>query len=154
MPAIADRLRELDITLPEAPKPVAAYIPAVRTGNLIIVAGQIPMRDGKLIATGSVPSAISLEQARQAARQCALNGLAIVADMLDGDLDRVRRIVRLGVFVASDPGFADQPKVGNGASEVLHEIFGESGRHARSAIGCIALPLNAAVEVEMMVEVE
>jgi enamine deaminase RidA (YjgF/YER057c/UK114 family) len=154
MSRIARRLEELGINLPVAPKPVASYVPAVRTGNLIFVAGQIPMAHGTLLATGPVPNATSLTEAQQAARQCALNGLAIVADQLDGDLDRVRRIVRLGIFVASDPTFTDQPQVGNGASEVLHEIFGEAGRHARAAVGCIALPLGASVEVEMTVEVD
>lgn len=154
MSSVQQRLEELGITLPEAPKPVAAYVPAVRSGNLIFVAGQIPMSGGELLATGAVPAATSLERAQHAARQCALNGLAIVADLLDGDLDRVRRIVRLGIFVASEPSFTDQPKVGNGASELMHEIFGEAGRHARAAVGCIALPLGASVEVEMTVEVE
>jgi enamine deaminase RidA (YjgF/YER057c/UK114 family) len=154
MSRIDRRFEELGIVLPEAPKPVAAYVPAVRSGRLIFVAGQIPMADGELLATGPVPTATRLEDAQRAARRCALNGLAIVADMLDGDLDRVRRIVRLGIFVASDPSFTDQPKVGNGASELMHEIFGEAGRHARAAVGCIALPLGASVEVEMTVEVD
>ncbi len=153
MPTVAERLAELGLTLPEPPKPVAAYIPAVKAGNLIFIAGQIPLADGELLATGPVPSTTSLQDAQVAAKQCAINGLAILADMLDGDLDRVRQIVRLGIFVASDPGFTDQPKVGNGASELMHEVFGEAGRHARAAVGCIALPLGASVEVEMTVEV-
>lgn len=160
---VYDRLKALGLALPTPPKPVAAYIPGVRTGNLIFVSGQIPFLDGKLIRTGPVPSVVSLEEARDAARQCALNGLAIVEAMLSGEgnrgegggpLERVARIVRLGVFVQSDPGFADQPKVANGASELLLELFGERGRHARAAVGSIALPLNATVEVEMIVEVE
>jgi enamine deaminase RidA (YjgF/YER057c/UK114 family) len=151
--SIAVRLAELSIVLPPAPKPVAAYIPAVRTGNLILVSGQLPMAGGQLMATGPVPSKTSLEAANAAARQCALNALAIIADQLGGDLDRVERIVRLGVFVCSDLGFTEQPKVANGASEVLQQIFGEKGRHARAAVGSIALPLGASVEVEMMVEV-
>ena len=150
---IHDRLTELGITLPAAPKPVASYIPCVRTGNLIIVSGQLPMQDGKLIATGTVPAHCSLEHAQAAARQCAINALAVIADALGGDLDRVQRIVRLGVFVASEAGFTDQPKVANGASELMQQIFGERGRHARAAVGSIALPLGASVEVEMMVEV-
>jgi enamine deaminase RidA (YjgF/YER057c/UK114 family) len=153
MPDINNRLKDLGITLPTPPKPVAAYIPFVRTGHLIQTSGQIPLVDGKVICTGPVPSVVTLEQARAAARQCALNGLAIIAGALDGDLNRVRRIVRLGVWVCCDPGFADQPKVGNGASELLVEIFGEQGRHARAAVGSIALPLGATVEVEMLVEV-
>ena len=153
MTDINNRLKDLGITLPTPPKPVAAYIPFVRTGNLIYTSGQIPLLDGKVICTGPVPSAVSLDQARAAARQCALNGLAIISGALDGDLNRVKRIVRLGVWVCSDAGFTDQPKVGNGASELLVEIFGEAGRHARAAVGSIALPLGATVEVEMLVEV-
>lgn len=150
---VSDRLAALGLTLPDPPKPVAAYIPAVRTGSLIVVSGQVPFRDGTLIATGPVPSKTTLEDAQTAARQCVLNALAVVADQLDGDLDRVQRIVRLGVFVQCDPGFTDQPKVANGASELLLDLFGERGRHARAAVGSIALPLGATVEVEMMVEV-
>ncbi len=150
--SIAARLAELSIVLPTAPKPVAAYIPAVRTGNLIAVSGQLPMQNGQLLMTGPVrPDTIP--QAQAAARQCALNGLAIVADQLGGSLDGVVRIVRLGVFVCCEAGFADQPKVANGASEVLQQIFGDAGRHARAAVGSIALPLGASVEVEMLVEV-
>jgi enamine deaminase RidA (YjgF/YER057c/UK114 family) len=151
---IQKRLAELGLKLPAAPKPVAAYIPAVRSGNLIFISGQIPFADGKLICTGPVPSAVSLDNARTAARQCVLNGLAILVDVMQVNLDHVKRIVRLGVFVCSDAGFVDQPKVANGASELLQEIFGEAGRHARAAVGSIALPLGATVEVEMLVEVE
>ncbi|MFO0872636.1 MAG: RidA family protein [Phycisphaerales bacterium] len=157
MPASARRidrrLAELGLLLPAAPKPVAAYIPAARSGVLVFVSGQLPFKDGALLASGPVPSRVSLELAQQAARQCVLNGLAVLADQLDGDLDRVVRIVRLGVFVCSDPGFGDQPKVANGASELLQQIFGEAGRHARAAVGSIALPLQAAVEVEILAEV-
>ncbi|MCA9296968.1 MAG: RidA family protein [Phycisphaerales bacterium] len=154
MTTVYDRLAGLGLTLPDAPKPVAAYVPFVRTGNLIVVSGQIPFQNGTLLAVGTVPGVVSLDNARAAARQCVLNGLAVVQDALDGDLGRVRRIVRLGVFVASDPGFTEQPKVANGASELLVEIFGESGRHARAAVGSIGLPLGSAVEVEMIVEVD
>ena len=150
---IQKRLEELGLKLPAAPKPVAAYVPAVRTGNLIFVSGQIPFADGKLLCTGPVPSVVSIDQARAAARQCVLNGLAVLLDVMGVNLDHVARIVRLGVFVCSDAGFGDQPKVANGASELLQEIFGESGRHARAAVGSIALPLGATVEVEMIVEV-
>lgn len=153
MSTIARRLQELGIQLPAPPKPVAAYIPAVRTGNLVFVSGQIPLVDGKLIASGPIPSKVGLDQARLAARQCAINGLAVLAGELGGNLDRVKRIVRLGVFVCSDAGFTDQPKVANGASELLQEVFGEAGRHARAAVGSIALPLGASVEVEMIAEV-
>jgi enamine deaminase RidA (YjgF/YER057c/UK114 family) len=153
MPTVADRLKELGITLPAAPKPVAAYIPAVRTGNLVFVSGQLPFAGGSLLATGPVPSKVGLEPAQAAARQCVLNALAILSDLLGGDLDRVERIVRIGVFVQSDAGYGDQPKVANGASEFLQQIFGERGRHARAAVGTNALPLDASVEVEFLVEV-
>ena len=150
--SISARLAELSIALPAAPKPVAAYVPAVRTGNLIYVSGQLPLLNGQLMLTGAVNDAM-IENAQAAARQCALNGLAIVADQLGGSLDGVVRVVRLGVFVCCEAGFVNQPKVANGASEVLQQIFGEAGRHARAAVGSIALPLGAAVEVEMLVEV-
>ena len=150
--SISARLTELSIALPSAPKPVAAYVPAVRTGNLIYVSGQLPLLNGQLMLSGAVNDAL-IEKAQAAARQCALNGLAIVADQLGGSLDGVVRVVRLGVFVCCEAGFVNQPKVANGASEVLQQIFGEAGRHARAAVGSIALPLGAAVEVEMLVEV-
>jgi enamine deaminase RidA (YjgF/YER057c/UK114 family) len=154
MPTPTDRLRELGLTLPPAPKPVAAYIPAVRSGNLVFISGQLPFKDGQLLATGPVPSPVSLEQAQAAAKQCVLNCLAVLADQAGGTLDRVKRIVRLGVFVCSQPGFTEQPKVANGASELLQQLFGESGRHARAAVGSIALPLGAAVEIEMVAELD
>lgn len=151
--AIDRRLAELGLKLPQAPKPVASYVPAVRAGDLVFVSGQIPMADGKLIAAGPVPSAVTVEEARRAARQCALNALAVLAANVEGGLDRVRRIVRLGVFVASDPGFTEQPKVANGASDLLEQVFGEAGKHARAAVGSIALPQGATVEVEMIAQV-
>jgi enamine deaminase RidA (YjgF/YER057c/UK114 family) len=132
---------------------VAAYVPAVKAGNLVFVSGQVPMREGTLAATGPVPSAVSPAQAAEAARQCVLNALAVLSDVLGGDLDRVRRIVRVGVFVASDPGFDGQPQVANGASELLQQIFGDAGRHARAAVGSVALPLGATVELELVAEV-
>src|SRR5688572_4979234 len=153
MPEINKRLADLGLTLPTPPRPVAAYIPFVRTGNLIFVSGQVPLVEGKVICSGPVPSVVSVDQARAAARQSALNGLAVVQGALGGDLERVRQIIRLGVWVCSDAGFTDQPKVANGASELLVEIFGECGRHARAAVGSIALPLGATVEVEMLVEI-
>ncbi|GIK20170.1 MAG: RidA family protein [Leptolyngbya sp. PLA2] len=147
------RLTALGITLPEAPKPVAAYVPAVRTGNLVFVSGQIPMREGRLIAQGRVPGEVSQETARDCARQCALNGLAALRSVV-GDLDAVKRVVRLGVFVASEPGFHAQPQVANAASELMEQVFGEAGRHARAAVGSIDLPLGAPVEIEFLFEVE
>ena len=150
---IVAALESEGLTLPEAPKPVAAYVPWVRSGDLVFVSGQIPIRDGHIHAKGTIPSATSLEEAQDAARTCFLNGLAVLSSALDGDLGRVRRIVRLGVFVASDPGFTDQPKVANGASELAVAVFGDDGRHARAAVGSIALPLNSSVEVELIAEV-
>ncbi|MHC4909926.1 MAG: RidA family protein [Planctomycetota bacterium] len=151
--AFEDRLAELGHELPAAPKPVASYVPAVRTGNLLFVSGQVPFKDGELIATGAVPDACDPERAKDAARQCVLNGLAVVRESIGGSLDGVRRIVRLGVFVNSSPSFTGQPAVANGASDLLVEVFGEAGRHARAAVGSVSLPLGASVEVEMVVEV-
>ena len=145
-------LKDLGLTLPAASKPVAAYIPARRTGNLVFIAGQIPVRDGVLIHKGVVPSDVSLEQAQECARQCVLNGLAALKAAV-GTLSCVRQVVRLGVFVASQPGFTDQPKVANGASELMQDVFGEAGRHARSAVGVPVLPLGVAVEVDAIVQI-
>lgn len=142
---LQESLDRLGLTLPPAPKPVASYIPAKKTGNLIYVSGQLPMRDGKLMATGPVPSKVSLEDAQAAARQCVLNGIA--AAMSVGE---VRGVMRVGVFVQSDDGYAEQPKVANGASDLLLELFGDNGRHARAAVGTNALPLDASVEVEFI----
>ncbi len=153
---IRDRFNELGLVLPDAPKPVAAYVPAVRTGNLIFVSGQLPLRDGELIAIGKVPTNVDVDTAKACARQCALNGLAIVAAELGGGvdgLDKIVRIVRLGCFVACDPSFSDPPKVANGASELVVELFGDRGKHARAAVGCASLPLDVPVEIEMTVEV-
>jgi enamine deaminase RidA (YjgF/YER057c/UK114 family) len=146
------QLVKLGITLPTPPKPVASYVPCVRTGNLVFVSGQIPMKDGVLLATGSVPGRVSVEEAKACARQCALNALAVLRAEI-GTLDRVARIVRLGVFVCSEPGFTDQPVVANGASDLMGEIFGEAGKHARAAVGSVALPRGAPVEVEVLAEI-
>lgn len=147
------RLAELGLTLPAAPKPVAAYIPWRRAGNLIFISGQIPMENGQLIAKGSVPGQVSMEQAGACAARCVLNGLAVLKDAV-GSLSRVKQVVRVGVFVCSEAGFYEQPKVANSASELLVKILGERGQHARAAVGSIALPLGAPVEVEFVVEVE
>lgn len=146
------RLAELGLQLPTPPKPVAAYIPCRRTGNLLFVSGQIPMWGGNLMAGGPVPSKVSVEKAQECARQCVLNGLA-AAKMELGSLEKIKQVVRVGVFVCSDAGFTEQPKVANGASELLVAIFGEAGRHARAAVGSVALPLGAPVEVEFLFEV-
>ena len=147
-----DKIKSLNLTLPPASKPVAAYIPTRRVGNLVFVAGQIPMRDGQLVASGPVPSKVSVQQAQEAARQCVLNGLAALKAEI-GDLAKLKQVVRVGVFVCSDAGFTDQPTVANGASELLVAIFGDAGQHARAAVGNIALPRGAAVEVEFVFEV-
>lgn len=145
------RLAELGIALPAVTKPLAAYVPAVRTGNLVYTAGQLPLVDGKLTHTGKAGAEVSPEHARVAARTCALNALAAI-DALAG-IDNVTRIVKVVGFVASAPGFSGQPGVINGASELLGEVFGEAGQHARSAVGVSELPLDAPVEVELIVEV-
>jgi enamine deaminase RidA (YjgF/YER057c/UK114 family) len=148
----SESLVRLGIALPAAPAPVAAYVPAVRSGSLLFISGQIPLADGRLLATGLVGAGVSLETAIACARQCCLNGLAAAAAEL-GSLDAIGRVVRIGVFVAAAPDFSDHPKVANGASDLLVEIFGESGRHARAAVGCPSLPLGAPVEVEFLFEV-
>ncbi len=145
------RLEQLGVSLPRPPAPVGAYVPGIRTGNLVLVSGQIPIEGGVVKVSGKVGREVTLEIAARAARQCALNALAIAAETAGG-LDNIARIVRLAVFVNSAPGFTDQPKVANGASELMVEIFGEAGRHVRAAVGASELPLNAAVEVELMAE--
>jgi enamine deaminase RidA (YjgF/YER057c/UK114 family) len=139
------------MTLPTPPSPVAAYIPYRRVGNLLFVSGQIPMREGQLIAKGSVPRQDSLEAAQEGARQCVLNGLA-VAKAAAGSLGAIKQVVRVGVWVCCEAGFNDQPKVANGASELLVAILGEAGKHARAAVGSIDLPLGAPIEVEFLFE--
>ncbi|WP_432800044.1 RidA family protein [Poriferisphaera sp. WC338] len=151
---IEAKLVELGYELPAPPKSVAAYVPWVISGNHLILSGQLPMKNGELIATGPIPSTASLEQAKAGAAQCAVNALAAISGALDGDFDRLIRIVRLGVFVASDIDFTEQHLVANGASELLGEVLGDRGIHARSAVGVPSLPLGASVEVEVMVEIK
>jgi enamine deaminase RidA (YjgF/YER057c/UK114 family) len=146
-----ERLAELGLTVPEVPKPVASYIPAVRSGDHVYTSGQLPMTQGQLLLTGKVGGEVSLEDATACARQCALNAIAAVGSQVQ--LDRVRRVVKLVVFVASAPDFTAQAQVANGASELVGDVFGDAGRHARSAVGVAVLPLDAPVEVEMLVEV-
>jgi len=153
MPRIELKLKELGILLPEAPKPVAAYIPAKQSGKLVFTAGQLPMVQGELISKGLLGQDVEIEEANKAARICTLNALAAIKGVV-GDLDRIKQIVRVVGYVASVPTFTQQPVVVNGASELLLEIFGESGKHARSAVGMAVLPLNASVEIELTVEVE
>ncbi len=148
-----ERLRELGIVLPEPPEPVAAYIPWVVAGELIFVSGQIPSRDGGLPRTGHVGAELTLEEGMEEARFCAINVLAQLRAAA-GSLDMIGRIVRLGVFVASAPGFTHQPAVANGASELMKEVFGEDGKHARAAVGVSELPLGAPVEVDAVATLE
>ena len=144
------RFEELGIVLPPAPKPVGAYVPARRAGKLASTSGQLPFRDGKLMFAGKVPADVSLDNARAAARQAALNALAAVRFAVD--LNAVAGIVRLNVFVNSSPGFTDQAKVADGASELLKEVFGAAGLHTRCTIGAAELPLNSPVELDLLVE--
>ena len=148
---VADRLAELGLVLPPVVPPVAAYVPAVRSGSLVFTSGQLPMVDGALPAVGKVGAQVTPEQAKDLARTCALNALAAI-DALVG-LDSVVRVVKVVGFVASTPDFTGQPAVVNGASELLGEVFGDAGVHARSAVGVVALPLDAPVEVELIVEI-
>ena len=151
--SIKDKLAELGLTLPEAALPVAAYVPAVRTGNLVFTAGQLPLVDGKIPFVGKVGSDVTPEQAKELAQVCALNALAAIS--LVADIDQIERIVRVGGFVNGIPGFVAIPAVINGASELLIKLFGEvNGKHARTAIGVAELPLNAPVEVEMVVQLK
>ncbi len=147
-----ERLAALGIDLPEAPAPAAAYVPFVRTGDLLFTAGQVAVGDGGLVATGKVGAGVDTETAVRCARQCAINVLAQLKAAL-GDLSKVRRVVKLTVFVSSDPAFTEQHIVANGASELFADVFGDAGRHARSAVGAPALPLDTPVEVEAIVEV-
>ena len=151
--SIKSKLAELGLTLPPAAAPVAAYVPAVRTGNLVFTAGQLPLVDGKIPFIGKVGSDVTPEQAKELAQVCALNALAAIS--LVADLDQIEKIVRVGGFVNGVPGFVAIPQVINGASELLIKLFGEvNGKHARTAIGVAELPLNAPVEVEMVVQLK
>lgn len=147
----SEKLAQLGLTLPPAPQAIGSYVPGIRAGRLIFVSGQLPFLNGQLTSTGKVATEVDLETARAAARQAGLNALAIAANVAGG-IDRIGRIVRLAVFVNSAPGFSEQPKVANGASDLMVELFGEAGRHARAAVGAAELPMNAAVEVELMAE--
>ena len=148
--SIDAKLAELGLTLPAAAAPVAADVPTGEAGGMLHLSGQLPFRDGQVV-TGRLGENLSLEEGQEAARLCGLMVLAQVRAALGG-FDRVRRVVKLGVFVNSTPGFTDQPKVANGASELMADVFGEAGRHARAAVGVAALPLGAAVEVDAIIE--
>ncbi|OUZ10090.1 LysR family transcriptional regulator [Aeromicrobium sp. PE09-221] len=151
MTAVEERLAELGLTVPAVAAPVADYVPALRTGAYVYTSGQLPFVNGRLDVTGRVGAGVSLEEAVSAARQCALNAIAAVASQVA--LDEVVRVVKVVVFVASDPSFTDQPKVADGASELIGQAFGEAGQHVRSAVGVAVLPLGSPVEVEIVVEV-
>ena len=150
MSVAEDRLAELGLAVPEVATPVAAYVPAVVSGDLVFTSGQLPMRNGELMVTGKVGGEVSVEEAVECAQQCALNAIAAVKSMV-GDLDRVAQVVKVVAFVASTPDFTGQPGVANGASELFGKVFGDAGVHARSAVGVPALPLDAPVEVEIVV---
>jgi enamine deaminase RidA (YjgF/YER057c/UK114 family) len=152
MSRIEDRLGELGLTLPEVVPPLAAYVPALRVGDLVWTSGQLPMVDGKLVATGKVGAEVEPDDAAGFARICALNALAAVKAEV-GELDEVTRVIKVVGYVASAPTFTGQPAVINGASQLLGEVFGDAGRHARSAVGVAVLPLDAPVEVELVVQI-
>lgn len=146
------KLNSLGFTLPEPPKPVATYVPVIRTGNLLFLSGMLPFVEGNLIFTGKLGKEVTLEQGQKAARTALLNALAVIKAE-SGSLDRIQKIVRLGVHVSSIPDFTQQPAVANGASDLLAQVFGEVGRHARLALGAAVLPLDASIELEMIVEI-
>jgi enamine deaminase RidA (YjgF/YER057c/UK114 family) len=151
--SVSEKLASLGLTLPTAAAPVAAYVPAVKTGNLVFAAGQLPVVDGKLVLTGKVGSDVTPEDAKKMAEICALNALAAIS--LVADIDQIEKIVRVGGFVNGIPGFVSIPAVINGASELLIKLFGDvNGKHARTAVGVADLPLNAPVEVEMVVQLK
>ena len=152
MSKVEDALAGLGLSVPEVAKPVAVYIPAVRSGNHVFTSGQLPMRAGELMVTGKVGGEVSEEEAVACAQQCALNAIAAVKAEI-GDLDQVKRVVKVVAFVASTPDFTGQPRVANGASELFGQAFGDAGVHARSAVGVPVLPLDSPVEVEIVVEV-
>jgi enamine deaminase RidA (YjgF/YER057c/UK114 family) len=150
---IEAKLAEIGVTLPSPMPPIANYVPYVVTGNLVVVSGQVPARDGVIEVTGRVGVDLSMEQGKEAARLCFINVLVHLKSACDGNLDRVRRVVRLGGFIASPPGFSQHAQVMNGASDLAVAVFGDAGRHARTTIGVPGLPADAAVEVEGMFEI-
>jgi enamine deaminase RidA (YjgF/YER057c/UK114 family) len=146
---LSEKLSSLKIALPSLAGPFGAYVPAKRIGDLIFVSGQLPMKDGKLLASGQIPSKCSIDQTRLAARQCVINALAAV-NALPGGIDQLSGVARIGAFISSDINFTQQPQVANGASELLLEIFGDAGKHVRAAVGVNTLPQDAAVEIEFI----
>ncbi|GAB4291246.1 MAG: RidA family protein [Ignavibacteriaceae bacterium] len=150
---IEEKLKEMGYEIPSAAKPLAAYIPAIRVGNLVFTSGQVPLKNGKITVIGKLGAEVNEAQGIEAARICAINCLAAIKS-LTGSLDDIERIVKLTVFVNSAPGFNSQPAIANGASEFLQKLFGSKGSHTRSAVGVSELPLNSAVEIEMIAEVK
>lgn len=150
--SIEERLKELGITLPPAPQPLGAYVPCVRSGNLLFLSGILPLRDGKIQITGRVGESVTIEEARQEARQVVINALSILKATI-GNLDLVKRCIKLSGYIASSADFVEQPTILNAASELLYEVFGEKGRHARVAIGVSTLPLNSPIEIDFIFEV-
>ena len=148
-----DKLKALGIVLPEAPSPLGSYVPVIRTGNLVFLSGILPFVDGKLLRQGKVGKDITIDDARVDAKRAVMNALAVLRSHI-GSLNTVKRCIKITGYIASSPDFTEQPKVLNAASDLLHEIFGEAGRHARAAIGVTVLPLNAPVEIEFIFEVE
>lgn len=148
-----EKIKQLGITIPEPVKPLAAYLPAMQVGNLVMTSGQVPISAGVVKYQGKVGKDLSEEEGKEAAKLCAINCLSAVKSVI-GDLDLIKRVLKLTVFIASAEGFTAQPKVANGASELIGEIFGEAGKHVRSAVGVSELPLNSAVEIEMIVEIK
>lgn len=149
--SVEERLAQLGVELPAAPKPVASYVPVTTHGQIAFVAGQVPLEEGKPLATGRVGEDVSVEEGQLLARRCALQALAVLKEEL-GSLDRVRRILKVTVWVASSETFTEHPKVANGASDLLVDVFGDPGKHARAAVGAPSLPLGVPVEVEMVVQ--
>ena len=147
-----DRLKELGIELPEAPSPLGSYVPIIRTGNLVFLSGILPLVQGKLLRQGRVGEDITIDDAREDAKRVVMNALAVLRSHI-GSLNTVKRCIKITGYIASSPDFTEQPKVLNAASDLLHEIFGEAGRHARAAVGVTVLPLNASVEIEFIFEV-
>jgi enamine deaminase RidA (YjgF/YER057c/UK114 family) len=150
---VEEKIKQLGHSIPDPVKPLASYIPAIRTGDLVFTAGQVPIKDGKLQFTGKVDGDLTVSEGKIAAQLCALNCLSAIKNEI-GDLDKIEQIIKVTVFVSSSKGFTGQPQVANGASDLLKEIFGENGKHARSAVGVSELPLNAPVEIEMIVKLK
>lgn len=154
MTTVQDRLAAAGITLPEPAAAVANYVPYLRTGNMVFISGQLPLEDGKLALTGKVGADVSTEDAARAARLCAINLIAQARAAVDGELERIRRVVKLTAFIASTNEFTGQPQVANGASDLMVEVFGDKGRHTRAAVGTNVLPMDAPVEIEAIFEVD